>query len=250
MTAADQPLGNSPRPLYRQIQDRILARITRGEWTPGHQVPSENDLVRQLGVSRGTIQKALAELTFSGHLTRVAGKGTFVAEPPRRASLLELRDIAEEIRSAGAEHSSQLLAKDRIDAEGEIARRLEIAKGDPVAHVVLVHRRDGVPIQHEDRWVNLAAAPGFLDADFIRNTPSQYLLASVPAADTMEHEVQAVLPAPEVGDLLEVDAGKPCLRLERRTWSRGRVVTYAVFTYPGSRYSLGARYTPDSIRPR
>ena len=66
----------------------------------------------------------------------------------------------------------------------------------------------------------------------------------------MEHEVQAVLPAPEVGDLLGIDAGKPCLRLERRTWSRGRVVTYAVFTYPGSRYSLGARYSPGSVRPR
>lgn len=239
-TGADA-LPLSPLPLYRQVKERILDRVARGEWPPGKKIPSENQLVRKLQVSRMTVNRALRELAHDGVLERVAGVGTFVAEPPRHASLIELRNIADEIRAQGGEHSAQLRRSRREKVEGEVARAMEVAEGTEVFRVTLVHRRDGLPIQLEDRWVSPAVVPDFLEPDYEAVTPSEHLLASV-RPDEMEHVVRAVVPDATTRELLAVPEGEPCLCLERRTWNAGRVVTYARLTYPSSRYDLGARY--------
>ena len=49
-------------PLYHQIQHLIRHRITKGEYTPASQIPSENELCRELKVSRVTLRVALREL--------------------------------------------------------------------------------------------------------------------------------------------------------------------------------------------
>nr|XP_061808139.1 histidine utilization repressor-like [Nerophis lumbriciformis] len=231
----------SPTPLYQQVKDQILANISNGSWPPGRKIPSENQLVQQLGVSRMTINRALRELAQEGHLQRLAGVGSFVAEPPRHASLIELYNIAEEIREQGGEHSALLSWLQREPAPAEVAKRLEIDPGEAVFHVTLVHRRDELPIQLEDRWVDPEQVPDFLDLDFSATTPSEHLLRSI-RPDEMEHVVSAVLPDATTRELLAIPSDEPCLRLERRTWNSGRVVTYAVLTYPSSRYDLGARY--------
>ena len=171
------------------------------------------------------------------------GVGTFVAEPPPRASLVELRDIAEEIRADGAEHSADVRIVERIPASPTLAEHMETVIGHQVDHVVLVHHRDGLPIQHEDRYVDPLVVPDFADVDFTRTTPSEHLLRTI-EADEIEHIVEAVLPDPEIRELLAVPENEPCLRLHRRTWNGKRFVAYAVLTYPGSRYRLGGRYCP------
>jgi GntR family transcriptional regulator, histidine utilization repressor len=234
---------DSTVPLYRQIQERIRRRIADGEWRPGRKIPSENELVGQWGVSRMTVHRALRELAQEGHLERVAGLGTFVAEPPRRASLMELKDIAEEVRAAGAEHHARLCSRRRVSLDATAAAAMERPVGTEAAHVILIHYRDDLPIQHEERWVDLEMVPDFLQVDFETVTPSQHLLQTLPAEE-VEHVVEAILPTPAVAAALAIEPTAPCLRLERRTWSGGRVVTFAVLTYPGSRYVLGARCAP------
>ncbi len=87
----------APEPIYQQIKKTIQQRIASGEWPAGQKLPSENELVGALEVSRMTINRALRELTQEGLIKRVHGIGSFVAETPRHASLIELQDIALEI---------------------------------------------------------------------------------------------------------------------------------------------------------
>ena len=233
--------ATGPRPLYQQVKVRILDQVHRGSWPPGKKIPSENQLVQELGVSRMTVNRALRELAQEGYLQRVAGVGSFVAEPPRHASLIEIRDIAEEIRAQGSVHTSELLWSQAEPAEPQVAERLGVPQGSEVFHVTLVHHRDDLPIQLEDRWVNPQVVPDFQEVDFGAITPSRHLLRSI-RPDEMEHIVQAVQPDAATSELLAIPATEPCLRLLRRTWSRGKVVTWAVLTYPASRYDLSARY--------
>lgn len=237
----ERPGTTGPLPLYQQVKVRILDQIRRRTWRPGQKIPSENQLVQELSVSRMTVNRALRELAQEGYLQRVAGVGSFVAEPPRHASLIEIRDIAEEIRAAGSVHSAELFWSQAEPAGATVAQRLGIPAGSEAFHVTLVHRRDDLPIQLEDRWVNLAVVPDFQEVDFVAITPSRHLLRSV-RPDEMEHVVQAVLPDAATSELLAIPATEPCLRLLRRTWNAGRVVTWAVLTYPSSRYDLSARY--------
>jgi DNA-binding transcriptional MocR family regulator len=65
---------SAPEPIYRQIKQLIEQRIASGEWIAGQKLPSENDLVAALDVSRMTINRALRELTqpdrAAGHRAR------------------------------------------------------------------------------------------------------------------------------------------------------------------------------------
>ncbi|MGQ9368175.1 GntR family transcriptional regulator [Azospirillum sp. ST 5-10] len=70
--------GEGGGPKYGQVANHILARIEAGEWKPGDQLPSEADLARALGVSLGTVQKALQLLVEDRVVVRRHGRGTFV----------------------------------------------------------------------------------------------------------------------------------------------------------------------------
>ncbi|WP_153016042.1 GntR family transcriptional regulator, partial [Pseudomonas savastanoi] len=71
-------MGESPAPLYARVKQMIALQIQNGTWPPHHRVPSESELVTQLGFSRMTINRALRELTAEGLLVRMQGVGTFV----------------------------------------------------------------------------------------------------------------------------------------------------------------------------
>lgn len=233
------------RPIYQQIKDLIVAKIEAGEWAAGARMPSEHEWVAQLGVSRMTVNRALRELARDGHIERVHGVGTFVAHPVTHASLIELRNIADEVRASGAQHRARVVRQREETAVERVARRMEIEPGARVLRVTLVHYRDDTPIQIEDRYVSPGAAPDFLAQDFTALTPTEYLVGLF-RPDEMEHVVQATLPDADTARRLAIGRREPCLRLTRRTWKDARVVTCVTLTYPGSRYDLVARY---STRP-
>jgi len=227
-------------PLYRQLKDYIIERILAGDWAPGSRVPSEAELVSQFDVSRMTVHRALRELMTEGWITRVQGAGTFVAEQKPQSSLLEIRNIRDEIVERGHSWSVDVLFVEQIETEDESVRALEIRGKPRVFHSVLLHREDGVPVQVEDRYVNPAFAPHYLDQDFTKVTPYEYLTALGPL-DAAEHVIEALLPSQHERRYLKMKVGEPCLVLTRRTWSNGLVVSRARLSYPGSRYRLAGR---------
>lgn len=236
-------------PLYQRVKAHVLARIAAGDLKPGARVPSEHELVAELGVSRMTANRALRELMAEGRLTRTAGVGTFVAPARPVGTVLEIKNIAEEIAERGGRHSADVLHLAEEPADAGIAAGFDLSAGTALFHSILLHREDGRPLQIEDRWVLPAAAPDYLTLDFTRITPSRHLLDTAPVVE-VEHVVEAGLPDARTADLLEMAAGEPILRLSRRTWidgpagRGGRVASLADFIYPGSRYRLGGRFRP------
>jgi len=239
----------APEPIYQQIKNTIQQHIASGEWVAGQKLPSENELVAALKVSRMTINRALSELTQEGLIKRVHGLGSFVAERPRHASLLELQDIALEVAHDGKQHRSRILQQVTIPADAHIAAQLELPVGSQVFHLSAVHYQDDLPIQLESRYVNPAAMPHFMEQDFNRITATAYLLEQF-KPDEMEHRVSAMMPDLQSCELLAMHGGQPCLQLTRRTWRQQQVVTYVTLTYPGDRYELGARYATNEYQLR
>ena len=66
-------------PLHVQVSNLLASRILDGEWPIGGMLPSEQQLCAQLGISRGTLRQALAELQRNGYVRREQGRGTFIA---------------------------------------------------------------------------------------------------------------------------------------------------------------------------
>ena len=238
---------NSARPLYKQIKDVINQRISEGRWRPGQKIPSENELVDSLKVSRMTVHRALRELTREGVLNRVHGLGTFINETPQHASLIQLKDIAQEITARNSVHSSRILVHLKIKASAEIAAQMELNQASDVFYLETVHYQDNVAIQHEQRYVNPQCVPDFMDVDFSRQTSTHYLM-SLFRPDEMEHRVQSVLADEKTADILMINPAQPCLKLSRRTWKNRQVVTYVTMLYPGHRYELAARYATNEYQ--
>jgi GntR family transcriptional regulator len=67
------------RPLYLQVKSMLVRRLADGTWIPGASLPSEAMLAAEIGVSQGTVRKALDELASENLLVRRQGRGTFVA---------------------------------------------------------------------------------------------------------------------------------------------------------------------------
>ena len=228
-------------PRYQRVKEHILARIQSGELVPGNRVPSENELVDALKVSRMTANRALRELSEAGILDRVPGVGTFVKEPQARASLMELRNIADEITARGHQHMARIISRETVKAHAAIAEEFELPPDSLLHHIVILHHENGLPVQLEERHVNLALAPDFATQDFTRITPTQWLVENLPV-DELEHTVEAQMPKPQRARILNINTDEPCLCLHRRSWSGGRIVTVADLIYPASRYALYSRY--------
>lgn len=68
------------RPLPQVIADKIIDLIESKELLPGQKLPSEQELMRELNVGRGTIREAIKSLVSRNIVEIRRGVGTFVAE--------------------------------------------------------------------------------------------------------------------------------------------------------------------------
>ncbi len=231
----------SAQPLYLQVKQLVLDGIRAGEWDD-KRLPSEQYLVDRLNVSRMTVHRALRELKSEGVIVRVPGRGTFVSSEKPRSTLLETQDIAEEIRSRGSAYHCRVELLETVSADRETAAALDLKLGDSVYHSLIVHEENGAPLQLEERWINPAVAPGYIDQDFTKFTPHAFLTRSASITE-VEHILHAIRPDARVQRFLHVQEDDPCLLLVRRTWAGSVTATRSFFLYPGDRYSLGGRYT-------
>jgi GntR family histidine utilization transcriptional repressor len=236
-----QRSADGPRSLYQQLKDHIQKKISSGDWQPGARIPSEKEFVEELGISRMTVNRAIREMADKGFLVRFPGVGTFVAEDRPQSGLLNVVNIANEIRGRGHDYTCDVIRVARESATLEVAAALGLGTGESVFHSICLHRENGVPIQIEDRFVNPKAAPDFIDQDFGKIQPSDYLLKTVPL-DEVEHVVDAAPASSEEAEFLNLRAGQACLVLTRRTWANQLVVTFVRCIHPGSRYRLGTRF--------
>ncbi len=230
--------------LYEQIKAFVIRKIQDGSWPAGHRLPSEQELVNHFGISRMTINRALRELVEQGRIVRAQGVGSFVAADKPQSTLLQIANIANEIRQRGHDYLCQMLIAERIAASPDVGVWLDLAPSESVFHTLCLHHEDMVPVQLEDRYVNPRIVPTYLEQNFSLTPPAEYPMRNVPY-DQIEHMVDAVLPTTEQARHLAMATSDPCLLLTRRTWTRGVMVTMVRCLHPASRYRLGSRFRAD-----
>jgi GntR family transcriptional regulator, histidine utilization repressor len=231
-------MSNHPTlPAYRRVKQHVLERIQNGQWKEGDAIPGEEALAREFGVSRMTVNRAIRELSDEQIVERVQGSGTYVAQQKYQATLVEIRNIAEEIAARGHRHRSELHRLERVKAGEALGRAFGLSPSHTLFHSVVVHFENDLPIQVEDRHVNPAVAPDYLAQDFASQTPNAYLMRVAPLQG-VSFEIEAVLPPDSVAEMLAMPDGEPCLVLRRQTRSMGKVASVAAMWHPASRYQF------------
>jgi DNA-binding transcriptional regulator YhcF (GntR family) len=99
-------------PLYAQVEDALAERIASGRLAMGAQLPSEEELIREFGVSRTTIRTTIQNLVRQGLVEIRRGRGTFVASPKIVQELTELTGFVGHLGSKGVKKESTDLVAD------------------------------------------------------------------------------------------------------------------------------------------
>lgn len=89
--------------LSEQTADRLYSMIAEQLlYPPGSKLPNENDLSREMNVSRTTLREAISFLVTQGILEIRRGKGTFVAKelPDKGMDLSSLADVRSRVRAS------------------------------------------------------------------------------------------------------------------------------------------------------
>ncbi|SRR5258708_28769852 len=208
-------LGASYKPLYRQIQEELTRRISRGYWKPAEMLPNEFALANELGVSQGSVRKALNGMVENQLLERRQGKGTFVAQhTPERIQFRFFRLARPggvRVTPEGGEESVTTRAAKASDAD-----HLGLARGEKVIEIRRTRRVDGAAAVFETIVVPEKMFPGLElysplpDAIYgIYQTVYGINIVSV------VEEITAELASPEDADKLKVPNGSPILVVDR-----------------------------------
>ncbi|MGP5210716.1 UTRA domain-containing protein [Psychrobacter alimentarius] len=238
-------------PAYQRIKNAILDNIHSGKWQAGNAISTEMALAEEFGVSRMTVNRALKELSEERVLERRQGSGTFVAQQQFNHTFVEVRNIAEDLKSANRDYEAKVVSKRAVTAsmlDDELRRKFGIDESTVLAHtdvngapilyeVKIIHVADGQPIQFEERWVDAKKVPEFIDQDFTVVNTSDYLVAKIPL-ESGSYTIRALAAPVEVADALQIAAQSPTLVLRRQTYSAGQVVTFVKMWHAGDRYQF------------
>ncbi|PWG64575.1 GntR family transcriptional regulator [Spiribacter halobius] len=150
------------RPLYRVVEDHIRDLINSGELIPGDLIPSEPQLARTLGVSQGTVKKAIDNLVWEGLLYRHQGKGTYISKVDFGKSLFRFFTYGD-ARGRAVRIHKETTARRRCAGPANVTRRLQVPDGTELIYIERLGLIGDAPILVEYSWWPAELVPGLED---------------------------------------------------------------------------------------
>lgn len=156
------------KPLYLQVRESLVRRLIDGSWAPGQMIPSEMDLARELGVSQGTVRKALDALTAENLLIRRQGRGTFVAEPEESRILFNFFRLVPD-SGERAFPQSRIIRRSKGKATRQEAAALAVPDGASLWRMERIRTFGDAPLLVETIALPAERFPGFAELAEIPN---------------------------------------------------------------------------------
>jgi GntR family transcriptional regulator len=204
-------------PLYAQIKELIVAKISEGQWSPGEIIPSEIQLAHELGVSQGTVRKAITELVENNVLIRRQGRGTFVANHNSQRALFHFFHIADDTGHKVLPDSITLSCRRKRASRLE-SSKLGLAADSSVISIERIRQFGGRPTMLET-----VTLPSVLFGELAKvgacDLPNMlyelYEMKFGVTVHSAEEQLRAVAASEHDASLLNLPTGTPLLEIER-----------------------------------
>lgn len=209
--------GKGSIPLYLQIVELLVSRISKGEWLPGDVIPSEINLAAELKVSQGTVRKAITELVETNVLTRKQGRGTFVSNHDSDRALFHFFHIS----ANGGQKvlpDSEVTACRRKKATKKEAERLALEEGSDVIRIERVRKIASKPTIAETivlpalRFAALGREGRCELPNMLYELYEKQFGITIHSA---EEQLRAVAASRHDAEVLGLEPGAPLLQIER-----------------------------------
>jgi GntR family transcriptional regulator len=202
------------QPLYLQLRDALAARIARGEWRVGTAIPGEGDLARELGVSKGTVRKALDLLEGESLLIRRQGRGTFVVDPGSEGAGQRFNHFRL-ANGAIADGLASTLAIALAEASPSECERLQLVTGDKVYRIRRLRSRQGKAFMVENASLPVGLFPQLAERELSSHRLVEIAQAYSVLLGSSAERVLAGTCSALAAEALSIEAGTPVLILDR-----------------------------------
>ncbi|HEY4318247.1 MAG TPA: GntR family transcriptional regulator [Herbaspirillum sp.] len=215
-------------PLYKEVKRQMVEALSSQEWKPGVAVPSGRSLSARLGVSMGTVRKAIDELVLENILVRQQGRGTFVAEHSPESRMFRFFNY-ETHDGVQKEPEVAIVGFSESKADKIVAAKLGIAPGATVLNILTV-RGFGSPMMFDHiripkKFFRKMTRESLLPSAMYRQYQSQYGINVV----RLEEAVRAANASEEQAAILQVAPGTALLEVHRVAYSfHDRPVEYRI----------------------
>jgi GntR family transcriptional regulator len=208
------------RPLHSRIADELRRQILDEHLVPGYQLPSEAELARTFGASRGTVRQALNQLRAEGAIAARRGARWVVLAAPLVQSFSELLSFSAWARSEGHEPGGTVIELARRPAGDADADTLKIGRGDPVYQLVRVRTLSETPVMIERTTFVEEVGRLLIDLDLESSSIYEELGDRGIVFARARHTIDAVPASAEDARLLDVPRRTPLLRQRRASTSQ------------------------------
>ncbi|GAA3921314.1 GntR family transcriptional regulator [Microbacterium invictum] len=216
----------SPVPYYEQLFGILRDRIAEGSFETDERLPSEHELCREFGLSRATVRQTLAKLESEGYAKRVARRGMFASTPEESTgwTVQDTQGFLElQIRHGRNGVDTQVLDASLLTPPSHAREALRVAADEEVFVLERLRSRDGELAMYSTNWfpgaagAAIAATADVLDGSGSANST----LRAAGFVTSGARRVVESLPAPEVvAKHLQVDVGRPVLRIRSTSWDQ------------------------------
>lgn len=227
---------------YKKIEDYIRNKIDTNKLRPGDQVDKDNKIVKEFGVSKLTVDKALINLAEEGYLIRIKGKGTFVKKRTWSDNAVDRRfhSLSEDIMKQGKKPGAKLIEYRAISAieVPEIAGIFNLTDSDLIHYFIRVRTADGIPVAISYSYISAKQVP-YIDLQILSNGSLWEFLANsgFEGTDKCYYTVEAKMPTEDQVKLLDISKDEPLLLSHHKSAIKdGTIYNYVDTYYVSSRY--------------
>lgn len=230
-------------PLHAHIRQVLRTRILDGTYPALARMPSESELGDMFSASRITVRHALSQLQRDGLIFTLQGKGSFVARPKAYQNVGRLMGFAESMATHGYEVLNELLGLQPVEADSQIAERLQVTQGTPVTEIRRLRLLNREPVSLEVTYVHESLGRRLAQADLV--TRDIFAIIENDCASPLGHAdlaIDATVADEELAQALRIEAGAPVMRIERLTHdAAGRPIDFEYLFFRADRFQYRLR---------
>lgn len=192
----------------------MLEQRLASEYEPGQQIPTEQALCAEFGVSRETVREALRGLETDGIVQRRRPRGTFLVRHPDGTAANKVTGLVEDLSALQMDTHARVLSAGLVKPPPE-ARTVD-RQAAAVFRIERLRYLDGTPLVLHEAFLPAALGAKVSQLDLEHGAISRLLERQLGVKVVEEsQQIEAMVADPGLARLLDVAIGSPVLLLRR-----------------------------------
>jgi GntR family transcriptional regulator of bglA len=160
---------------YETIVNILEKEILDGKYDSNKKLPTEEELIARLNVSKNTVRKAIDILVTKGYIYRVQGSGIFLRDFTREGCM-DIREMNGLTKTYSNNNlKSKVLELSLINADEELASKMRCNVNTKLYYVKRVRYLSGEPMEIEESYYNKDIIP-YLNEEICSKSIFSYII--------------------------------------------------------------------------